>query len=351
MTTQETQGMGEGYRILVAEDERTQMRQIRLRLENGGYEVVEASNGREASRIFQDNPDIRMVLTDLLMPEMDGFQLIEFIRATQSSYVYIIVLSILEDRDSIVRALALGADDYVCKPVFQEELLLRLEGGRRLLRLEGRDALVFALARLAASNTGESPYRLHRIREYSRLLSSAAAEAGLVSRRRAGEIADLSPLLDIGKVAVPSDIWSRRNHLTPAEEELIRQHPVTGAEVIRATADHTGAAGLEIAHDIIRHHHERWDGKGYPDGLRGEEIPVAARIVAVADAYETMTAGGNGGRLSPSQAAEEIWAGAGSLFDPALAVAFIGVSEKMADVCGRYRDAVLGGMAALGAVV
>jgi len=329
------------HKILVVEDEKTQRRQIRMRLEEEGYSVLEAANGWEASQLFLKNPDIRLVLTDLLMPEMDGFQLTEFIREMQSRYVYIIVLTILEDRDSIVRSLSLGADDYVCKPVFREELLLRLEGGIRLLRLESRDALVFSLARLAAFNTGESPFRLHRIREYSRVIARDMSENGdLLSSRQAQEIAELSHLLDIGKVAVPSDIWSRQGRLSRTEEEMIRQHPVTGAQVIRATAAYTGAAGLTVAHDIIRFHHERWDGSGYPDGLEGEEIPLAARIVALADAYEAMTTGSAHRRpeMLPDEAAKEIVAGSGTQFDPRVVASFKRRQVEMAEVMVRYGD-------------
>ena len=327
--------------VLVVEDEQTQRRQIRLRLEEEGYTVIEAKDGWEASQIFLNNPEIRMVLTDILMPEMDGFQLIEFIREMQSRYVYIIVLTILEDRDSIIRALSLGADDYICKPVFREELLLRLEGGSRLLRLESRDALVFSLARLAAFNTGEPPYRLHRIREYSRIIALDLAEnGGGISSRKAEDIAELSPILDIGKVAVPTEIWSRRGRLSRTEEEMIRQHTVTGAQVIQATAAYTGAGGLAVAHAIIRSHHERWDGSGYPDSLEGEEIPLPARIVALVDAYEAMTTGSNHRRqvMMPDEAAGEIEKCSGSQFDPAVVAAFKRCKGKMAEILARYGD-------------
>ncbi len=332
--------MDRQHRILVVEDEKTQRRQIRMRLEEEGYSVLESANGWEASRLFLENPDIRLVLTDLLMPEMDGFQFIEFIREMQSRYVYIIVLTILEDRDSIIRALSLGADDYICKPVFREELLLRLEGGRRLLRLESRDALVFSLARLAAFNTGESPFRLHRIREYSRVIAmDMVTNDERISSRQAQDIAELSPLLDIGKVAVPPEIWSHRGRLSRTEEEMIRQHPAIGAQVINATAAYTGADGLTVAHGIIRSHHERWDGCGYPDGLEGEEIPLPARIVALVDAYEAMTSGSAHRReMLPEEAAKEIVAGSGSQFDPLVVAAFKRRQVAMAEVMVRYGD-------------
>ena len=279
-------------KILVVEDEATQRRLLVGKLEQEGYSVIEAANGREGLACYLANPDLRLVITDLLMPEMDGYELIQEIRRQESRYTYIIVLSALDEREPIVRALGLGADDYLAKPVFQDELSLRLAGGRRLLRLESQDELILAMVKLAGSRSGETGAHLDRVSAYSRILALDIAEQhpDLLNNQLAEEIAKVTPLHDIGKVGIPDNILHKPGRLTEEEFELMKTHTTVGGNILREVYERSGSTYLQMACDVAMYHHERWDGAGYPEGLKGEEIPLIAQIMALADVFDALTA-------------------------------------------------------------
>lgn len=158
-------------KVLVVEDEMTQRRLLRAKLEAEGYQVIEASDGRQGLKSCLDDSDIRLVITDLNMPEMNGFELIQAVRGNESRYTYIIVLTSRDDKDSLVKALDLGADDYLQKPVFQKELSLRLLAGRRLISVEGQDEIIMAMVKMAGAISGETGSHLDRVRAYTSILA------------------------------------------------------------------------------------------------------------------------------------------------------------------------------------
>ncbi|MEW6594218.1 MAG: HD domain-containing phosphohydrolase [Thermodesulfobacteriota bacterium] len=327
-------------KILLVEDEPTQRRLLCAQLGKQGYSVLEAVNGEEGLRLCLDNPDLRLVITDLMMPVMDGFQLIEAIRQREMRYTYIIVLTALDDKKSIVRALSLGADDYLSKPVFHDELTLRLAGGKRLLQLEGHEELIFSLTKLAAYRSGETGTHLHRVREYCQILGMELRESqptlGL-SRSTVEEIAKVSPLHDIGKVGIPDSILHKPGKLTAAEFELMKTHAELGGRLLREVYAQTGSSYLFLAYEIAMYHHERWDGKGYPRGLKGEEIPLAARMMSLADVFDALVS-----RRSYKEpfafedARAVVIEGRGTQFDPALVDAFLRTEEQWRAVIGKY---------------
>lgn len=278
--------------LLLLEDEPTQRRILSGQLEKQGYRVLAAEDGEQGLALWQENPEVRLVITDLLMPNCDGFAVLEYIRGHETHYTYIIVLTGLDDRQSLTRALGLGADDYLLKPVFEQELSLRLQGASRLLRLEGQEELIFAMAELAAYRSGETGSHLQRVRVYCQILAedlrAHCPELGL-TRTMVQDIASVSPLHDIGKVGIPDSVLHKPGRLTDAEYELMKTHTSMGGQILKDLYDKNGSNYLKLAHDIALCHHEKWDGSGYPQGLVGQRIPLAARIMALADVFDALT--------------------------------------------------------------
>lgn len=279
-------------KILVVDDEMAQRTLLRINLEQNGYEVLEAENGKEALQICQNDPHLRLLVTDLLMPDMDGYELIQAIRTTEIRYTYILVLSSLEEKDSVLKALSLGADDYITKPVWGSELELRLNAARRLLNLESRDELIFSMAKLSEYRSEETGYHLDRVRLYTHILAKHLhenyPELGLTARD-VSEISNVSTLHDIGKVAIPDNILHKPGKLTEEEFEHMKRHAFIGGQLLKEMYEKSGSNYQKTAYEIAMYHHERWNGKGYPEGLSGKDIPLSARIMALADVYDAIS--------------------------------------------------------------
>jgi putative two-component system response regulator len=284
--------LSEKYKILIADDDPAQRTLLNLCLEQGDYSVIEACNGLEAFEVLDREQDVRLVITDLDMPVMSGFDLIRKVRESDLHYRYIIVLTSSEEKDSLVKALSLGADDYLAKPVMPEELRLRLKSGIRLLRLEIQEDLILSMAKLAEYRSDETGYHLERVQHYTRTLARDLAEKHPqlgISSKMAEEFARVSPLHDIGKVAIPDAILHKPGKLSEAEFEIMKKHAAIGGQLLKDIHGKSGSLYLKIGHEVAMYHHEKYNGRGYPEGLKGEEIPVAARIVALADMYDAMT--------------------------------------------------------------
>ncbi len=284
--------MNEKYKILIADDDPAQRTLLNMCLEQGDYSVIESCNGMEAFEVLDQEQDVRLVITDLDMPVMSGFDLIRKVRESDLHYRYIIVLTSSEEKDSLVKALSLGADDYLAKPVMPEELRLRLESGIRLLRLEIQEDLILSMAKLAEYRSDETGYHLERVQHYTRTLARDLAKKHPqlgISSQLAEEFARVSPLHDIGKVAIPDDILHKPGKLTEPEFEIMKRHATIGGQLLKDIHSKSGSLYLKISYEVAMYHHEKYNGKGYPEGLKGEEIPVAARIVALADMYDAMT--------------------------------------------------------------
>jgi putative two-component system response regulator len=313
--------------VLLIEDEPIQRKIVSTQLEDSGFSVIEAGDGQEGLRLWRETPGIRLVITDLMMPILDGFGVIESIRAEETHYTYLIVLSGLEDRQSLVRALGLGADDYLTKPVFPDELKLRLKNAGRLIKLDGMDDLVFGLAELAGYRSGETGQHLRRVQAYCQILANylrAEYPELKMTKSLVMDIVNASPLHDIGKVAVPDSILHKTGKLTTDEFEQIKPHATVGGKLLWGLYEKNGSNFLKLAYEVAIGHHERWDGTGYPDGLSGHNIPLASRIMAVADVYDALTSHRcYKTAMSTGQAAKIITDGANRHFDPLMVDAFI----------------------------
>jgi putative two-component system response regulator len=279
-------------KLLIAEDEPSQRMLLKMLLENEGYHVFETDNGLDALNIYKDNPDIRLLVTDINMPLMDGFDLITRLRQEEIRYAYIIVLTSSYEKDTLIKALSIGADDFIVKPVLHQELKLRLEGAKRLLKLEGSEELIFSMATLSEYRSEETGLHLKRVEHYTKEIATYIAtnmKEFNLSVATTNEIARVSPLHDIGKVAIPDNILHKPGPLDNNEFEIMKTHASIGGSLIKEIYDRTGHSFIKIAYEIAMYHHEKWDGSGYPAGLKGDSIPFPAQIFSIVDAYDALT--------------------------------------------------------------
>lgn len=331
-------------RILIVDDDAMALEMLRHALIRAGHEVETAANGLEALEILR-NGTCRLVISDWTMPEMDGVELCRRIRAADSGgYVYVILLTARNSQQDTVEGLSAGADDFMPKPFNPTELMLRVRIGERVLSLETRDVTIFALAKLAESRDPETGAHLERVCNYSRLLALQLSQ----NPRFKDEIDDVyvrliyqtSPLHDIGKVAIPDCVLLKPGRLSDREFEIMKSHTTLGAQTLDAALrEHPEAGFLRMARDIAATHHERFDGTGYPKRLKGADIPLCGRIVAVADVYDALTTkrvykGAFAHEVARAMILEE----RGSHFDPDVIDAFLNCEQQFIDVRDRFDE-------------
>ena len=326
---------------LIVDDE-PRLRQVLMHLmRNDGFDCLEATNGEEALGILELQP-VNLVLSDLRMPRMDGLELLRQTRARWPD-VAVVMITAVADVDVAVSCLAIGAMDYLTKPFHLEEVRARVGQAleKRRLVLENRDyqeslqEKVAAQARrleelflasiqsLAEALEVKDPYtRGHSVRvsEYSVVI---ARELGL-DDEMLGQVGLGGHVHDIGKIGVREEVLNKPGKLTDAEYEHIMSHPVVGWRILAPLLSETPAAL-----NIVRSHHERYDGRGVPDRVAGTQIPLEARIVAAADAFDAMTSDRpyRPDGLSVSEAVREIVRCSGSQFDPSVVAALVRAVE------------------------
>ncbi len=334
--------LGASQKILLTDDDPAQRLLLQMCLQQNEYSVSEADNGLSALEQLEKDPNIDMIITDLDMPVMDGFELIKKIRENELNYRYVIVLTSMEDDTSLVRALSLGADDYIAKPVRPDELRLRVEGGIRLLRLEIQEELIMSLAKLAEYRSDETGYHLERVQHYTRILARDLAlnhpTLG-ISAQVAEEYARVSPLHDIGKVAIPDSVLHKPGKLTFEEFEIMKSHSRIGGQLLKDIFDKSGSHYLKTAYETAMYHHERFNGTGYPEGLKGDDIPVSARIIALADMYDAMTSKRcYKDAFSHEKTKSIIIQEKGDHLDPIVVDSFVQQEELWLAIRERYKD-------------
>jgi putative two-component system response regulator len=271
------------HRILVVDDNRTNALLLERVLSGEGHLVDVASDGQEAlERIMHHPPDL--ILLDLDMPRIDGFEVCRRVKNEPATrLIPIIIITAQSAFDAKLKAWELGADDFITKPFQCLEVVARCRSLLRIKRLvEERDsaeAVVFAFARVVEA---KSPYTHGHSERVAAFALALAAEVGLPEdqwdRLRKGAL-----LHDIGKVSVPDAILDKPDTLTAAEFEIMKQHTVQGARIVESLRS------VRDAIPMIRWHHERLDGRGYPDGLFGGSIPLPVRILSVADVYDSLS--------------------------------------------------------------
>jgi putative two-component system response regulator len=315
--------------ILIVEDHTILREGLQILLEAENYRVVSAQNGEDAlEKMKGANPDL--ILSDISMPVMDGYAFYDAVRALPEGLaIPFIFLTARGERDDIFASKKLGVEDYLVKPVDRQELVStvrsRLERSQQLMTAQLQQAYEASLIMLANAIELRDEYtrgHVERVRRYTMLIARQMdwTEA-LLTPLEFGAI-----LHDIGKIYVQEDILRKAGPLDDSEWCEMKRHSDIGAELL------SSIPYLEAAIPVIRHHHERWDGKGYPNNLAGKQIPQGARIVAVADAFDAMTTARVYQRAcQPEQARQEIQDGSGIRYDPKVVEAFLAVWDQIND--------------------
>jgi putative two-component system response regulator len=314
--------------ILVVDDDPAVSDILSRFLSREGYNVTTARSGREAlERVGERHPDL--ILLDVMMPEMDGFTVCQRLKDNrQTALIPITMLTGSDDYENRRRGIEAGADDFLSKPFEQNMLRARIRSQLRLKRLvdqlEDTETVIFTLAQVVEAKDAYTEGHLRRLRSYGQRL----AEACHLDEREVSAVEYGGILHDIGKIGVSEAVLLKPGALTADEMNEMKRHPEIGARII---------APMRFARDvapIIRGHHERWDGTGYPDGLAGNDIPLGARIIAIADAYDAMTTDRPyRAALSTSEAVERFVAARGTQFDPELLDVFLALLEQGALPC------------------
>jgi putative two-component system response regulator len=300
-------------RVLVIDDNAVAREVMSDMLESSGYEVVAASSATEALTLFIDER-IGLVLTDIVMPDLSGLELLESMRLHRPNLPIVLVTG-ANTRDNLTEALRRGADGLVAKPFTKEELdqtLTRALDRAGRTERDLRERLLAPTLTSALANAIEA--REEGMRGHCERLTLLAMRLGLAFGLDEEEIETIrlgALLHDIGKIGIPDSVLLKADVLSEEETNLMRTHTVIGDNLLEPIEL------LAAVRPIVRHHHERWDGLGYPDGLAGEDIPFGARIMAVADAVEAMSARRVYREpLSEPQIVRELERGRGSQWDP-----------------------------------
>lgn len=338
-------------------------------LGDSGYHVRTAQSGSSALLEAGRVPQPELILLDVVMPEMDGYEVIIRLRSNPATHnIPVIFLTGLDDAEQIAHGLSLGAADYITKPIQPAVVLARvraqIDASRARAWLRDQNAFlerevarrmaendliqrvtIRALAHLAETRDLETGNHILRTEAYVRLLATRLADhprfRSTLDDHYIRLLVRSAPLHDIGKVGIPDQILRKPGKLTPEEWVVMQTHAQLGAESIEM-AERDIERPLEfltVAKEIARWHHERWDGSGYPDHLAGECIPVAARLMAMADVFDAL--------ISPrvykqayslNQARDMIGQQRGRHFDPDVTDAFIGSFDDFAAIAQRYVD-------------
>jgi len=335
------EGVVRGAQVLVVDDEPANVALIARMLERSGFtEVRTTTDPRRFREIFlEQRPDI--VLIDLHMPHVGGLELLDQVKELRGVDEYLPVLVLSADVTSKARldALGAGAVDFLTKPLDATEVGLRvlnyLEARRLHLRLDGDrrqldDLVQQRTAELERAHFATlrrlnlvSEFRDDETNQHTCRVGVAAARLSLTAggtRDLAMLIEQAAPLHDLGKVGVPDAVLLKPGRLTPEEFEVVRAHPTIGAQIIGETTSDV----LNLARVIAQTHHERWNGEGYPAGLRGEDIPLAGRVVAVCDVFDALThERPYKAAWTVGEAVGELRAQRGEFFDPDLVDLFV----------------------------
>ncbi|MDR3588248.1 MAG: response regulator [Negativicutes bacterium] len=351
------------YVVMIVEDSPFQLQMLETVLSTLKCQVVSCEDGIAAlDMIGRVHPDV--ILLDITMPRLDGYQVCKILKDDPKLCdIPVIFISTLHETLDKVKAFSLGAVDYVTKPFQAEEVLARVETHLKLRRLhleleeskkalqsrlqlqtqelyEMQTSIVRAMAALAESRDPETGGHLERVQHYCRRLAMEAIARDLGDGLTVSEIPELAYsaiLHDIGKVGIPDAILLKPGKLTFEEFEYMKRHTTIGADTLKIVHSKHRHSSIELAMNIARYHHERWDGRGYPEGLAGKVIPVAARIMAIADVYDALRSlRSYKPALSHEASVKIMVAERGTHFDPDLFDAFMANQEEFARIFAEF---------------
>jgi len=267
-------------RVLIADDNHFYRCALRATLAEWGYDVTAVGDGEAAWDALRDEHAPKLAILDWMMPKADGLEVCRRLRAIpRREPTYVIVLTSRDGKANVVAALEAGADDYLTKPFDRDELAARLRVGRRIVGLQTSETIIYSFARAVEGKSAFTQGHSDRVTRYALALADHLAlpdpDKELLRRGAA--------LHDIGKIAVPDAILNKPGPLTPDEYATIKQHPEQGVRMVESLGS------VRDVIPLIRWHHERTDGAGYPDGLTGDKIPLLVRVLSVADVYDALT--------------------------------------------------------------
>jgi len=347
--------------IMVVDDEEPIRKLLRVNLSVDGYDVITATDGSSALEILeQHKPDL--VILDAMMPKVDGFAVAERLkRGDETRVIPIVMVTALRETGDRVKAWELGIDGFLTKPVEEMELmtmvnsLLKVKDYNDHLRDHQRELeaelakkteelqRAFQKTRTASL---ETIYRLSRAAEYrdedtgahiqrvSHYAAATARQIGL-DDESVESILYAAPMHDVGKIGIPDRILQKPGKLDPDEWEIMKKHTIIGAQILSGS----DADFIELAGVIALTHHEKWDGNGYPKGLKGTNIPLAGRITAIADVFDALTS--KRPYKEPFSVEESlgiIEKGRGSHFDPKVVDAFFAIKDEILSIKEKYKD-------------
>ncbi len=360
--------------ILVVDDEITNL-SLLAGLLHDQYQVKVAKDGERAIELtHRETPDL--ILLDIMMPGIDGYEVCTLLKANpQTRHIPIIFLTSQTDSRNEEMGLQLGAVDYITRPIRPGILLSRVkahladaatsqavrvnneyleyEVAKRTRQLTAmQDVSILAMASLAETRDTDTGNHLRRTQNYVRLLARHMQNKLEYDEFLSDQMVDMlyrcAPLHDIGKVGIPDRILLKPGRYTPEEYELMKLHPTLGRDALENAQRVAGSAArqldgpadfFEIAKEITYSHHERWDGLGYPEGLKGRQIPIAARLMSIADVYDALICKRvYKPAMSQAKAAEIIVDGRGTFFAPELVDAFLALLPQFDMVAHRYAD-------------
>lgn len=295
--------------ILIADDSEMN-REILTDMLEGEYTVIEAEDGVQAVSILKDRiEEISLVLLDIVMPNMDGFGVLKVMK--QQNWIEnipVIMISSESSASHVERAYAMGITDFISRPFdavivhrrvvntillyAKQKKLTNLVEQQIYEKEKQNHMMINILSHIVEFRNGESGMHVLHIQTLTELLLQHLihfTDRYPLSQTDINLISTASALHDIGKISIPSEILNKPGRLTDEEFAVMKQHSAIGAEMLSALPSYQNEPLVKTAHDICRWHHERFDGRGYPDGLKGDEIPISAQIVALADVYDALT--------------------------------------------------------------
>jgi putative two-component system response regulator len=334
------------------------------------YQVRAANSGPRALLVAQSKPVPDLILLDVMMPEMDGYAVLSSLTQNpETSNITVIFVTGMESEDDEAKGLALGAVDYITKPIRPEILLARvkthltlklasdfLQDKNAYLEAEVtrrtaenqviQNASIHALAHLAETRDPETGHHILRTQSYVGVLAKRLQDHPRFSAIMTDSYIELvtksAPLHDIGKVGIPDHILLKPGRLDENEWEVMKTHAELGARAIEQAEQDVEApiAFFRLAKEIAHWHHEHWDGSGYPDGLAGDDIPVSARIMAIADVFDALISQRiYKAAMTNDTARDIILAGRGSQFDPDICDVFLSIFDDFVQIAQQYEDA------------
>jgi cyclic di-GMP phosphodiesterase len=314
-------------KVLIVDDEESLRRGLGFLLRKEGYEPLEAKNGKEAlDMVFTRKPDL--VLLDLMMPGISGLEVCRRLKDHEETrLIPIIMITALHSQDEKIKAIDAGVDDFLNKPINIAELRVRVKSLLRMKHLndllDRSDTVIASLANAIEAKDKYTEGHNDRVSRYAVKLAKAAG----LSERDQGIVRMAGILHDIGKIGVPDHVLNKKGPLDDNEFDRILSHPRKGEKILEPLRS------MGEVRDVVLFHHERYDGKGYPMGLKAWQIPIHARIVAIADSYDAMTTTRSYRKgLSGEDAIMELQSKAGQMWDPELVEIFVEVLQKEGSV-------------------